>query len=222
MSTDTSHPSDGLNVVPSEVIEQHERALADLLGGEDPSEVYVAGTPETEADMIAGFDAETVGQGIVSSSNEHRIKLLEEELLATRDQIRKMAMNAGGLNVEQVGRETTELEEDRRWEATYQKVRRAGGYCTIILHASEDPQRNQQISVGVNGHTIYLPRNVPVKVHVSVLEILVRSRVNSVAPFLNERGERTWGPIRYQCYPFSLLDQGVPVKGRRGQLMMAA
>lgn len=222
MSKDAPHASDGLSIIPSEVIEQHERALADLIGTDEPTELYVAGAPESEEEMIAQFDAAAANEGIPTSSNESRIKLLEEELLATREQIRKMAIGAGGLNVEQIGRETTELEEDKKWEATYQKIRRAGGYCTIILHASEDPQRNQQISVGVNGHTIYLPRNVPVKVHVSVLEILVRSRVNSVAPFLNERGERTWGPIRYQCYPFSLLDQGVPVKGRRGQLMMAA
>jgi hypothetical protein len=100
------------------------------------------------------------------------------------------------------------LAEERRKakDRFYRKL--LGRTIRLTIHPTDDPNKNFDVSLCLNGQVVRLPRGKVVEAPGWVVPLLDECTVDTIVKTLNERGQPEAKRLFFQMYPYQIVDAG--------------
>lgn len=182
---------------PSEQLEQIDRAAQAI---PVPEEVYPGGDSHLE-------DAEPSDEELDAKDRE--LRTLKQQVEQMQEALAKLVAK-GELSPEEAAEKFDEHEIELARRRIYDRVKKAGNKCRIVIFTHQDIAQNKPVPVGVNGHLRYLPRGKAVEVTASELEVLDHAEYIAEEKIVDPlSGNPTLIRSRRQSYPFQIVDHNV-------------
>lgn len=176
--------------------------------GWQPSPVadeYVGKSPAQIEELEAAADKhDEILENQSTAALRRRVILLEEQLAENTVMMKKLAEDRGGYAA--VPQAVLEFEAEKQRRLTYERIRRNGGVCTIVIHTHEDINQNWDVLLAVNGIGMYIQRGESTVIPVEYLEVLDHARTKGTIPEVDDHGNRVYRHFDRLSYPYSLLD----------------
>jgi hypothetical protein len=173
------------------------KAEPDTYVGKSPAAIEERGAQDAPVRERAADES-------TNAESRRRITTLEAQLAETNELVQKIARDKGGYTA--VAREAAALQAERDRQQVYERIRRNGGLCTIVVHTHEDSAQNFDVPVAVNGQLLLLKRGEPTVVTVMHLEVLDHARVSAWVKEVDDQGNPRLRRHERLSYPYSLLD----------------
>lgn len=209
-----NEPGRELTAQEREDLDKHQQALADLLKKEPIDEDDDGVTLGRSAEAQAKIDeveaqADRVKSFLEDQGNDARdrkILLLSEQLAETNDLVRRLLAKQGAAaSIEAVVEEADEQMKERAHQNWMARVKKGGGFVTLIINAAEDIRKNHPVHVCHNGDVYKLPRGKQIKVPVEIEEILFHAVVAAQVQRVDDHGNIYTENVRQHTFPYAVV-----------------
>jgi hypothetical protein len=203
------------------LLKEHDEAVKAAVDDGEGETYFSKGVEQEEQELEDQTQRITRELDEQTSASDRRIQLLEEQLRETNDLVKRLADKSPDLDA--MVADEMERQREHFNRIRYKRIINNGGWCVIQMHTHEEAGRNYPVHVAVNGQVWNLPRGVPVRVPVCVVEALDHAHVDTLIKEVDGEGNPHLRHYDFLYYPYSMLDEtGRQVVPQRGSFVRAA